>query len=297
MTYLYRGLKQVCAQLACLSVIAFCLTGCVNTSGDNSKTPGLLAAKSWVVIDTFETASLTEWELRDTKNETSPRLENPQITVIEREPSGNHYLLKKPAADGIVGNRKALTYRPLPQPVALGETATIYTRINVEYFPNNHVFGLSNLTPEQIDLHDYNALEPSIRITDKLESDGSRNDGTLMVKVGGGYSKIHNNQTQKDAQPLLKDTWYELWYVVNNRPRSAGGQRYDLYVRGGEFTSQQLVFKDADFRMKRELPLIYFFANCNTGPVDKPYGNGGVRYDDLYMSEGILLSTPSTSDL
>ena len=290
---LYPLVKRYSVHLACLNTLVIGVTGCVSSGGDSNNAAGSRVSKGWVVIDTFETTSLSTWEMRDTKNETSPRVENPQVTVIEREASGNHYMLKKPAADGIVGNRKALTYRQLPKPVSLGETATFYTRINVENFPNNHVFGLSNLAPVQIDLHDYNALEPSIRVTDKAESDGQRNDGTLMVRVGDGYAKIENNKTKKSAQPLLTDTWYELWYVVNNRPRSAGGQRYDLYVRGGEFTRQQLVFKDADFRMKRELPLTYFFANCNTGPVDKPYGNGGLRYDDLYMSEGTLLSTPS----
>jgi hypothetical protein len=52
------------------------------------------------------------------------------------------------------------------------------------------------------------------------------------------------------------------------------------------------VYKNAKFRMKREQPLIYFLANANTGPAKKPYGNGGLKYDDLYMSRGINLSNP-----
>ena len=70
------------------------------------------------------------------------------------------------------------------------------------------------------------------------------------------------------------------------------GQQYNVYVQGGEFKTQTLVYKNAKFRMKRELPLIYFLANCNTGPLKKPYGNGGLKYDDLYMSRGINLSSP-----
>ena len=80
---------------------------------------------------------------------------------------------------------------------------------------------------------------------------------------------------------------------VNNAKLDQGGQTYDVYVRGGEFEEQALVYQGADFRMKRELPLIYFLSNCNTGPSDHPYGNGGVLYDDIYMSKGVRLTTPS----
>lgn len=250
------------------------------------------AEASWYAIDTFESGDLVAWTMRDTKNETAPHVPKPQVTLIDKEPSGNRYLLKKPAAENVVGNRKALTYRMLPIPVKVGEIYTFYTRVNVESFPNNHVFGLSNLMPDEIDLHDYNAFEPSVRITDKVESDGSRNDGTLMVRKGDQYEKIHNYQEQRGALPLRENTWYELWYMVDNRLALLGGQRYDLYVRGGEFETQQLVYQGADFRMKRELPLIYFLSNCNTGPIESPYGNGGVRYDDLYMAEGVRLTTP-----
>ncbi len=253
------------------------------------------AASGWVAIDDFEAPDpLAQWHLHDAGNETVPRLENPQVTELRTEAgSGNYYLIKKPAAEGVVGNRKALSFRPLPVPVAVGETYTFYTRFNVEYFPNNHVFGLSNLRPQGIEQNDYNALEPSLRVTDKLESNGLKNDGTLMVKRGHGYAKIVNPQTGTEARPLQEDTWYEVWYVVNNARRNQGGQRYDVYLRGGdEFPVQQKVFTGADFRMQRELPLIYFMTNCNTGPAEAPYGNGGLRYDDLYMARGLQLTTP-----
>lgn len=246
-------------------------------------------------MDNFESvAPLKSWGNVDPDNQTNPRVPNPQITEVRVEQDkDNHFLIKKPAADGVVGNRKALSYRLLPQALEVGETATFYTRVNVEFFPNNHSFGLSNLSAEDIAEQNYNAFEPMIRITDKFESDGYKNDGTLMVMVENkAYAKIQNRETGRPAKPMATDTWYELWYVVNNAPRQSGGQRYDLYVRGGEFKTQQLVFKDADFRMQREQPLINFIAICNTGSADKPYGNGGVRYDDIYMAAGILLTKP-----
>ena len=106
-------------------------------------------------------------------------------------------------------------------------------------------------------------------------------------------AQIKNEKEDRYARPMEVNTWYDIWSVVNNRKKSEGGQTYDVYVRGGaEFPTQTKVYSGADFRMKRELPIIYFFATCNTGSVEKPYGNGGLRYDDLYMKQGIDLSSP-----
>lgn len=250
----------------------------------------------WLLVDNFEsTTSINNWVNADVQNETKPFIKNPQVTIIESElDKNNKYLLRKPAAEGVVGNRKAISFLPLPQQVDVGETYTFYTRVNVEYFPNNHSFGLSNLTPEKIKTENYNAFEPMIRITDKKESDGSKNDGSLMVLSGAHkkYKSIVNPETGNKAAPLQEGQWYEIWYVINNSPLKDGGQSYDLYVKGGEFKTQQKVFTNANFRMKREQALTHFMAICNTGPKNKPYGNGGVKYDDIYMSKGLELSSP-----
>lgn len=250
----------------------------------------------WLLVDNFEsTTSINNWVNADVQNETKPFIKNPQVTIIESElDKNNKYLLRKPAAEGVVGNRKAISFLPLPKQVDVGETYTFYTRVNVEYFPNNHSFGLSNLTPEKIKTENYNAFEPMIRITDKKESDGSKNDGSLMVLSGAHkkYKSIVNPETGNKAAPLQEGKWYEIWYVINNSPLKDGGQSYDLYVKGGEFKTQQKVFTNANFRMKREQALTHFMAICNTGPKNKPYGNGGVKYDDIYMSEGLELSSP-----
>lgn len=251
--------------------------------------------QDWLLVDNFESSTpLNAWRLEDPDNRTKPRIERPQVTEVKLENNAsNHYLLKKPAADGVIGNRKALSYRPLPYVVKVGERYTFYTRINVEYFPNNHSFGLSNLPADKIAQQNYNAFEPMIRITDKLESNGDQNDGTLMVLSGyKKYSKINNPLTGKAASPLATNTWYELWYVVDNNKLTDGGQQYTLYVRGGEFKHQQKTYDGAVFRMKREQPLTHFVTISNTGSIKSPYGNGGVRYDDIYMAAGQQLSTP-----
>lgn len=270
------------------------LSACATT--DTTTEIATATQSPWLLIDDFEQDQLTGWEKADTQNKTKPLVQNPQITEIRNE-ANNQYLIKKPAADGIVGNRKALTFKALPQAVDVGETYTFYTRLLVESFPNNHAFGISNLKPEEIKKQAYNAFEPTLRVTDKAESNGFKNDGTLMVKIDSDdkyrqYSNIQNYGDGVSAKPMVEGQWYQIWYVVNNDVVANGGQTYDVYVQGGEFAKQTLVYKSAAFRMKRELPLIYFFMNTNTGSPKKPYGNGGLAYDDLYMSKGLNLSLP-----
>ena len=263
--------------------------------GVDSTVEPIDSGSAWLLIDDFESGdTLKGWTNIDAENDTSPHVPDPQISEIRRDPeTGNQYMLRKPAADGVTGNRKAIGFVPLPVPVPVGATYTFYTRINVEYFPNNQSFGLVNVPATDIPVQHYDSFEPMIRITDKRESNGYRNDGTLMVLSGDKtYSKIINPATGESAKPLEPGAWYELWYVVNNARRDAGGQRYDIYVRGGEFDTQKLVFEGADFRMQRTLPLTYFMAISNTGPHDAPYGNGGVRYDDIYMAPGRTRSSP-----
>lgn len=272
--------------------LLLCCAACTNNSTVQLDEPHA----AWLLVDDFESGpTLNDWTNIDAQNDTDPHVTRPQIAEVRVEPgSGNRYMIRKAAADGVVGNRKAIGFIPLPRPVQVGETYTFYTRVNVEYFPNNHSFGLVNVAEADIPDYHYDAFEPMIRVTDKWESDGTKNDGTLMVLSGNNkaYSKINNPETGEPAKPLRTDEWYELWYVVNNAPRDEGGQRYDLYMRGGEFEARQFVFESADFRMRRTLPLLSFMTICNTGPHDSPYGNGGVRYDDIYMAPGRNLISP-----
>lgn len=269
---------------------------CLSTKGiANDESP-------WLLIDDFQNTSDTlssKWHIQDVQNETKPFVKNPQVALVKQEAnSQNRYYLKKPAADGVVGNRKALSYIKLPEALDLGDIATFYTRIMVESFPNNHSFGLSNQHPEDIDKLAYNAFEPMLRVTDKVESDGTQNTGALMVikESSNGkakYQDIQNPLTGSTAKPLEAGVWYELWYVVDNRLTEKGGQTYSVYIRGGEFNEQQKVYDNAAFRMKREAELIYFVTIANTGPHKQPYGNGGLAYDDLYMIKGKVLNKPN----
>ena len=182
----------------------------------------------------------------------------------------------------------------MPRPLAVGETATFFTRINLKQWSTNHVFGLTNQSGENITKLGYDAFEPMIRITDRVENGGKKLTGALMVLVGyKEYVPINNPATAGPADPLIPGEWYDLWYVVNNATKANGGQTYDLYVKGGEFAERTKVFSGAVFRFGRELPMIHFVATSNTGPARAPYGNGAVRYDDIYMAPGEVLSDPT----
>ena len=277
-------------RITAILLVSMCAACAYQSTTDEYGSPS-----RWLLVDDFEAAqTLQGWTSIDVQNETEPFVPNPQISDVRIEPeTRNQYMLRKPAADGVVGNRKAIGFRPLPVPIQVGETYTLYTRVNVEYFPNNHSFGLSNSSASEIPAYGYDSFEPMIRITDKAESDGQKNDGTLMVLSGyKTYSKIVNPSTGHSAKPLQPGEWYEIWCVVNNSRHDAGGQRYDLYIRGGEFAAQQRVFTGAVFRMQRNLPLTNFMAISNTGPHEAPYGNGGVWYDDIYLAPGLTLSSP-----
>lgn len=272
-----------------LGVLLAC-TACADRPAEQQEE----GASTWLLVDDFE-SGLEHWTHVDVENNTDPFVPDPQVAEIRVDAqSEDHFMLRKPAADGVVGNRKAIGFRPLPVTVQVGETYTFYTRFSVEYFPNNQSFGLTSIAGAEIPEHDYNSFELMIRVTDKTEGNGYKNDGTLQV-LGGGemrYSNIVDPATGESAQPLQTDEWYEVWYVANNAPGDEGGQSYDLYIRGGEFETQQLVFENAVFRMGRTLPLQNFMTICNTGPQNAPYGNGGVRYDDIYMAPGVNLTSP-----
>jgi len=266
----------------------------VNCSSVSPRTPGM-TLENWRLVSDFEQEeALSDWTNIDVQNETDPFVPNAQVTKLEMETkTENRYMLRKPAAEGVIGNRKALGFVPLPETIEVGETYTLYTRINIEYFPNNHSYGLSNLAADEIPDANYDAFEPMIRITDKAESDGTKTDGTLMVLSGyKTYDKITNPKTGLTAKPLQPGVWYEVWAVINNATEDAGGQTYDIYLRGGEFSSQSLVYSGAKFRMRRNAPLTSFIAISNTGPKKQPYGNGGVGYDDIYIAKNRVLSSP-----
>ena len=241
----------------------------------------------WYLLDDFED-TLGGWTFVDTDNQTDPFIPDPQVVELI-EDGENSYLMRAAAPDGVAGNRKAIAYKSLPFSVPVSGVVTLYMRFNTEAFPNNHVFGLSNMVGNDIEANHYESIEAIIQVTDRYE-----NDGILRVRSGGDYFNITNPNTGLTANPLEEDTWYEIWLVVNNGGRASGGQTYDVYLRGGEeFPEQTKVFDHAFFRVNRETSLLNFVSISNSGPNDADfYGTGALSFDDIFLHNGEVLTSP-----
>lgn len=169
-------------------------SGCTNESTSDIDGP----QSPWLLVDDFESGAVLErWTNIDVQNDTNAYVPSPQISEIHEDmESGNQVMLRKPAADSIVGNRKAIGFTPLPIPINVGATYTFHTRINIEYFSNNQSFGIANVPAADISGQYCDSFETMVRITDELESNGFKNDGTLMVLSGDkAYSKVINSGT------------------------------------------------------------------------------------------------------
>ena len=125
---------------------------------------------------------------------------------------------------------------PQPEAYALGQTlyfflASALTREYNALFLGlglPFAFGISNLAAEEIKKQAYNAFEPTLRVTDKAESNGYKNDGVLMVKIDSEdkyrqYANVQNYQAKRSAKPLQIGSWYQVWFVVNNIDEQAVG--------------------------------------------------------------------------
>lgn len=93
----------------------------------------------------------------------------------------------------------------------------------MESFPNNHIFGLTGLTPEQINKHAYNAFEPSLRIT------GQHYDVYLQ---GGEFRE--QTKVYSGADYRMKHDQDLIYFLVNSNtgplkiPYGNGGILFDV---------------------------------------------------------------------
>jgi len=119
MNDLIISIKQI-ALLCCMIVLSACTSQNTHDTSHESA--------DWTKIDDFESeAPLNDWTMIDTLNQTQPKIDNPQLTQVRKETNiDNRYLIKKPAIDGVLGNRKALTFKKLPVAIGVGETYTFY---------------------------------------------------------------------------------------------------------------------------------------------------------------------------
>lgn len=85
------------------------------------------------------------------------------------------------------------------------------------------------------------------------------------------------------------NTWYDTWFVVDVPTNT-----YDLWIKGGGFTSATKVVTGADFRKQSTDPQNVFYARSTTGNITNPLGVDSVIFDNLWVdTSGENISIPS----
>ena len=103
---MFKIIVRIAGFLAALMCVACTYQSKTDTDGIPTR---------WLLVDNFEAAqALHGWTNIDVQNDTDPFVPNPQISEIRVEAeTGNQFMLRKPAADGVVGNRKAIGFKPI----------------------------------------------------------------------------------------------------------------------------------------------------------------------------------------
>lgn len=182
--------------------------------------------------------------------------------------SGNKVIELKPGTflNGTGGQN---TWFTIPIPAVTG-TGTIYGRYAKETDVVSPVWGT---TP---------AATPA-SYGDFSQVFGHATDSILIVYDGTGY------KTTNFA--LAPRTWYEFWFVFDQP-----SNKYDLYIRGGEYTAITKIYSQATFRSKGTEPQKFFYARSTVGSLTAPAAVDDVYYDDIYIdTTGANLTTPGSS--
>jgi hypothetical protein len=100
----------------------------------------------------------------------------------------------------------------------------------------------------------------------------------IKVRVGLPTGGAGGNADVGDAN---NDTWYSLWYVIHNRENPDANTEprdsYDVYIKGGAFTSQTLLMQEANFRSGSFQGFLPYFTNLISGTTGTSY------LDNLYI--------------
>lgn len=257
---------------------------------------GSLSAQ-WTLIEDWEDGDADGWYF--TRNQ------NPEGDGGHRffeDPAGQsgtvHYL----ETDGIGENFANLfAARNLPEPIEVGEVATMYFRY-YQTGPFNGVhIGTTNQTvdpelseEELLATHSFGSYEVLVKM--------HQNDG-FQVRDASDYKFVEG------FTDMEENVWYEFWIVIDN----SDAQEYKTYVRGGDmFPTQTLLqvpeldadgnptgntFDTALFRNGRNEPQTVILLGAFGGNPNAPVIPDPHYFDDFYMDfSGENLEAPVSYD-
>ncbi len=108
-------------------------------------------------------------------------------------------------------------------------------------------------------------------------------DSILIVYDDTGYKT-----TNFATAPKI---WYEFWFVFDQTTN-----KYDAYIRGGEYTAITKIYSQATFRTKGNDAQKFFYARSTVGSLTAPAAVDNVYFDDIYVdTTGANLATPGST--
>lgn len=196
--------------------------------------------------------------------------------------------------ESLVANSRSVTAVDLPEEIPAGSVATFYMRIAVERLEISTHFGLTQNTEPTNDsapgvTHNYGDLGTTTAI--QLAS------GNEYIMVYDGWWKA---STEDDSKQFETETWYELWYLIQNNTLADGGGLFDLYVRGGPYEEITHIVNPYLAQVAVDAGITGWQFRNNIGealkrflvvtPVGNPAadysGTGAIYFDDMWMNVG-----------
>ena len=203
--------------------------------------------------------------------------------VIEADPAdSSNKVMSTVEAGGTGGAGQTGSYAVLDSAASIpdGSTKTLFLRFRINTLTTDQAIGFTSIdAPTLHGAGDWNEFHACFRLT----------AGAIDVRDGGSWLTNLTNRT------LTVDTWYNLWFVVNNAD-GTGSDTVQLYMNttSADATEADCLLSGAKdtfaFRVQDAdtLDRIYWRAQDGSEAVDK------VFIDDVHVSPGKDLSFPSS---
>jgi hypothetical protein len=110
-------------------------------------------------------------------------------------------------------------------------------------------------------------------------------DGIIDIRDQSATPRYQNLSTV----PLETQIWYEIWFVVDHFNNT-----FSQYVTGGEYTTQTLVYTDAEYQHKTTENLDTLLFITAAGGTSEIKGKDDMYLDDFYIDVGgVNLTSPT----
>ncbi|WP_193211529.1 PQQ-dependent sugar dehydrogenase [Luteolibacter marinus] len=226
----------------------------IQADASSAPPPPAGTAADWTVGADFESGSVADLS-------TSTPGSSAQIVNDPAEGPVNRVLRIRSA-----GSTTLNASLPIP-PIPDGSRATVFFRFFLRDQNHDAHWGLSEKAEPSTSSH--------FRV--RLRSSGQ-----------SGYLEVRDSSTYLQAAPVRPDVWYSAWLDVNNAAGTSG-DKFDLYLQGGELGVPTLVKSGVRFSSGTTSALQTFFWHM--GPGTEMY------FDDLHTDTSHLnLTDPRTAD-